>query len=282
MITKIKSSNNHALQRFLDLLNLNFLRKCFFPLILFTLFNNSLFAQRQYNPFDDSYRSPFIYGISAGINNSIINDLEYTILSEPFFLNYNLDTAKVTGITIVGFLNYRVFFNNHVGLQLDFAYSKQGSDLNFKNNERNFDYKIQFKYEYLNINPSIKIYGSDYGGRFSVLEHLNATAGLRFGFNLCPSNIFYRSGGSGYSITNFGTDLNQQQQLRNVLKGNSNVGWFFGFGYEIANFSLDVKWNHTFNDVVETLANSYNFKENDNRNDFFQITLSGYLPWNQK
>ena len=61
---------------------------------------------------------------------------------------------------------------------------------------------------------------------------LMSVSGPQIGINLSPENIVYTSGGPG-KLPAFGTDLQQQQQIRNVLKGKNNFGINFHLGYDL-------------------------------------------------
>jgi hypothetical protein len=98
---------------------------------------------------------------------------------------------------------------------------------------------------------------------------------------MTPSNLKYSSGGTGNSPL-FGTELEQQQQLRNVLKGKANVAFCVGAGYEFGHLIVDFRYSKSLRDVLETEANSYNFLENTNLTECKQVTLTWYFPLNLK
>jgi hypothetical protein len=156
--------------------------------LLFSITANAQFG-------DDNYREPLRYGIYGGGTYSRIDDLETTILSEPFFINYTLVKDWRKGIAGGLFLNYRGMADDHLGMQFELGYTQQGSDLNFNNAATDFNYKIQFKYQYLSINTMLKGYPWDYD--YPVLGGVNVMAGFQLGFNVAPHNLIYTSGGSG-------------------------------------------------------------------------------------
>jgi opacity protein-like surface antigen len=200
-----------------------------------------------------------------------INDLETTILSEPFFLNYSLNKEQKVGYTGGFGVNWELK-SSILALNLDVLYARQGSDLVFENFEKNFNYRMQFNYQYLNFPLLIKVY--PFEKVHDGLHGLNVGAGPQFGLNLSPQNIIYTSEGPG-KLPAFGTDLEQQQQLRNVLKGQNNFGLNFHLGYEIAGagINFDLEYHYGLTDVVRTEANAYNFIENKNTNNTIQFTL---------
>lgn len=211
-------------------------------------------------------------GLKGGALFSEISNLETTILSEPFFLNYSLEREKRRGYTggigIIWELK-----NSITALQLDILYAQQGSDLIFSNFEKDFNYKMEFKYQYLNFPLLLKLYP------FEKVNHglhgINIGVGPRLGLNLNPYNIIYTSSGTG-KLSDFGTDSQQEQQLRNVLKGQNQFGLDFHFGIEIkgAGLNLDFRYYHGLSDVVQTEFNPYNFIETSNRSKAFQLTLA--------
>lgn len=240
-----------------------------FTIIGFVFFNTSVFGQ-------DHYRSSWIFGITGGGTNSCIDKLDKIILSEPNFINYSLVPKWKNGYTGGIFLNFRE--SNFAG-QLEAVYSQQGSTLLFHNYEKDFNYKMDFNYQYLNINPILKFYfgdfeaGNDEENKFG--KRLNVSLGLRISFDFL-SKISYRSGGSGY-LPAFGTDEQQEQQLNNVLKANINTGLILGVGYEIKNLAVDLRYNTGIGNIVSVEANSYNFNRKDNKNTFYQATISYYF-----
>ncbi|MDX2069121.1 MAG: outer membrane beta-barrel protein [Haliscomenobacter sp.] len=231
-------------------------------LIFFSLFTDCAHAQT----FDGVRVS-----IKGGALYSGINDLQTTILSEPFFLNYSLNGEKKIGYTGGLGVNWELK-NSIASLNLDILYAQQGSDLLFNNLEKDFNYKMQFNYRYLNFPLMIKVY--PFEKVHDGLHGFNVGAGPQFGLNLSPENIIYTSDGPG-KLPAFGTDLEQQQQLRNVLKGQNNFGLNFHLGYDFggAGLNLEFQYHHGLSDIVQTEANAYNFIENKNTNNTFQFTL---------
>lgn len=221
----------------------------------------------QYHEDDDRFIG---YGPKAGITCSSISNLETTILSEPYFLNYTLKSHQRTGYTGGFFFNFR-FQQKLLAIQSEIAYSQQGGDLLFNNLEKDFNYKMQFHYQYIIGNSMFKVYPLKDKGHF---DGINLGAGPQIGLNVAANNIIYTSGGSG-RLNAFGTDLDQQQQLRNVLKGKTNFGFLFQLGYEFwkIDLTVDLRYYVGMTDVLTTEANNYNFIENKNTNRSFFFTL---------
>ena len=213
------------------------------------------------------------FGVKGGGIYSRISNLETTIMSEPYYTNYSLSPKAREGFTLGGFVEYNPNASRFA-VGADILYSQQGGDLVFNNSAKDFYYNMHFKYQYVNILPQIKFYpwpGSKYD---DVLYGFNVAIGLQVGLNVAADDITYKSGGPGY-LPAFGSDLEQQQQLRNVLKGKTNFGPSLGLGYKnVWGWSLEGRVYIGVTDVVETQANSYNFIENKNTNFAAQLTLS--------
>ena len=213
--------------------------------------------------------------LKAGAGYSMMDNLQTTILSEPYFTNYSLTGKKVSGFT--GGIGINSEIKNSVfALNLDVLYSQEGSELNFNNTAKDFNYRMQFKYRYINLPLLLKAYPFD--RTHDGLHGINLGVGPQLGFNIAPENIIYTSGGTG-KLPAFGTDLEQQQQISNVLKGKNNFGVLFHAGYDIPNIGLNIAFSYLLglSDGVETLPNAYNFIENKNTNKTLQVTLGWEL-----
>lgn len=213
--------------------------------------------------------------VKGGALYSGINDLETTILSEPFFVNYSLKNEKKIGYTGGLGINWELK-KSIASLNLDILYAQQGSDLDFNNMEKDFNYKIQFNYRYLKFPLMVKVY--PFEKVYDGLHGFNIGVGPQLGLNLTPDRIIYTSDGPG-KLPAFGSDLEQQQQLRNVLKGKNNFGVNFHLGYDFvgAGLNLELQYHYGLTDIVQTEANAFNFIENRNTNNTIQFTLGWEL-----
>ncbi len=247
--------------------------------IFFQLFITSKLLLSQDSHKKGYFRHSWIGGVQIGYNISRITALETTILSEPFFLKYSLKAKNRRGIIFGLLLNKRFESSSHLGMQFEMMFSQQGSKLNFINNEKDFYYTMKFGYQYINFIATAKLYPT-YGSKICGvnIDGVNLNLGFQLGFNIARENIIYRSGGSGIQPA-FGTDSEQEQQLRNVLKGKNNYGPVAGIGYEFHSFPIiiDVRAFYGISDVTETLANSYNFIPTKNTNCFIQGMIAFYI-----
>lgn len=259
----------------MPLVNLKIHRmKRHFFLSLFSLFSAVTHAQ----VFDINEAS-LIGGASGGrVIGSEIRWLDQVIIPETFFINYTLRPKKMTGWAYAAFVNLKDN-NSGLGFQLDVDYAEQFSMLDFNNYATDFWYKMTFKNKYFNIIPSVRWYpGTTFESR--RFRGVNLFTGLQIGFSKNAADILYESGGNGRLLT-FGSDLEQQEQLNQVLKNKSNNGWVNGLGIEndfrigrlLLPVVLEAKYHFGFKDIIRTLPNSYNFAERYNNNNFVQITL---------
>jgi hypothetical protein len=223
-------------------------------LCLIVLFN-SLFANAQIRAF----------GFKAGANRSTISNLSTIILSEPYFINYSIKESSRNGFHLGIFYEYKLE-NELWGFQSEIMYAKQGGNVEFSNYEKDFNYKMTFAYQFMNIVGLVKWF--PWHGPVSL------GAGPFLGINVAPNNIKYTSWGAGKE-TAFGTDLQQQQQLRNVLTGKNNFGLALDLGYDINNWiKVGGRYYWSATNAVETQANSYNFISVKNTNTVWELSVA--------
>jgi hypothetical protein len=223
-------------------------------LCLIVLFN-SFFVNAQIRAF----------GFKVGANRSTISNLSTIILSEPYFLNYSIKESSRNGFHLGIFYEYKLE-NELWGFQSELMYAQQGGNVEFNNYEKDFNYKMEFAYQYLNIAVLAKWF--PWHGPVSL------GAGPFLGINVAPNNIKYKSWGAGKEAA-FGTDLQQQQQLRNVLTGKHNFGLALDLGYDINNWiKVGGRYYYNATNAVETQANSYNFISVKNTNTVWELSVA--------
>ncbi|MGG9972494.1 hypothetical protein ACQ33O_11930 [Ferruginibacter sp. SUN002] len=218
------------------------------------------------------------YGLRLGyVYKSKISGLGSTILSEPFFFNYTMQEVPKNGWAGSAYVSFRRL--EALALHAEIGYAQQGAMLKYRTTEesgKDFYYDMDFNYQYININGMIKIYPltAIKPKDENVFYGFYVGGGPQVGLNVAPQNIVYKSGGKD-RLPAFGSDLEQQQQIRNVLKGKTNFGFNVVVGHEFRNsgLSLEARYFIGLTDVVETQPNSYNFIENKNVNKAFQFTL---------
>ncbi len=219
----------------------------------------SLFAQLE----DDEFH----WGFRAGATYSSIQDVSTTIIPPVFPENsYTTETAPRLGF-VGGMYFYYRFRNTRIAIQPEITYSQEGSDFNYTDIE-GLEYKIAFNYQYLNFATLLKLYPA--GG-------LHVAVGPQLGFNFTNTNLDYTS-----NMPDLGPDLQITQSLREVLKGETNLSVVLGVGYDFP-FGLTVegRYNLGTKDVVETLANGFNFIENDNKTTVYQVVIGWLIPFEQ-
>jgi len=209
--------------------------------------------------------SKFYYGFSGGISYSNIGEVQTTLI-RPIFpeSTFSTNSFQSLGPVFGGFVYYK-FKDSKLAIQPEINFANQGGGFHYEDVE-GLEYDITFKYSYLNINPTIKFY---------TVHGLNVAAGVQMGIITDRSALTYTS-----NQPELGPDLQVQQSLRQVLKGNNNVAVTLGVGYDTP-FGLNVnaKWVYGISDAIETLANGFYFIENKNPSNSFQITLGYHIPF---
>jgi hypothetical protein len=207
----------------------------------------------------------YTFGFKAGANYSKISNLSTIILSEPYFINYTMKESGRYGWHLGIYYEFK-FEESPLGFQSEIQYSRQGGNVNFDNIEKDFHYKMEFAYQYMNIVSIAKWYPGH--GKFSF------GAGPFLGINVATRNIKYTSWGTGKQDA-FGTDLQQQQQLQNVLRGKNNFGLAVDAAFDLGQymkFGARYYWSGT--NAVETQANSYNFITAKNNNTVIELSVA--------
>jgi hypothetical protein len=207
----------------------------------------------------------YSFGFKAGPNYSRISNLSTIILSEPYFINYSIAETSRLGWHLGIFYEYK-FEEAPLGFQSEIQYSRQGGNVEFSNHDKDFNYKMEFAYQYINIVSVAKWY--PYKGRVSF------GAGPFLGLNVATRNIKYSSWGAG-KLDAFGTDLQQQQQLQNVLRGKNNFGLAVDAAWDITDYiKIGGRYYLSVTNAVETQANSYNFITAKNANTTFEFSVA--------
>jgi len=216
---------------------------------------------------------PLYVGLIGGANYSNISKVDKIIISEPYFINYNLKNEYVYGEEGGVFFDYKLDAD-HWSLNGEVVYSAQGTTLSFSNSQ-DFNYTMKFNYQFVNIQPKIDYYILTSSSTTNYTS-FHVGLGLKFGYNTAPYNIVYTSSGTG-KLPAFGTDLEQQQQLRNVLYGENNLGFVVATGFQFSSFEIELRAFRGLKNIVEVQPNSYNFIQQDNHNNTFEGVLKYYI-----
>src|SRR5258707_1740101 len=212
-----------------------------------------------------SHAQIYSFGFKTGGDYSRVSNLSTIILSEPYFLNYSIRETGRYGWNLGIFYDYRLE-DASIGFQSEIMYSRQGGNVVFNNYEKDFNYKMEFAFQYVNIVGLAKW--------FPFEKKFSLGAGPFLGINVATRNIKYTSWGKGRDPA-FGTDLEQQQQLRNVLLGKNNFGLAVDMEYEITQLvKVGGRYYWSGTNTVETQANSYNFIAVKNSNTVWELTVA--------
>lgn len=224
----------------------------------------SLNAQDRYEHGD------YYYGFKAGVNYASINEIKSTII-RPFFPEDTYTTAEKSRFGYSGglFFYYRFENESALAIQPEVTYGTQGGGFEYTDVD-DLEYSINFKYQYLHVGTFLKVYPfNEYKGGF----HL--AIGPQLSFNIENDKLTYKS-----NKPDLGPDLQIQQNLRDVLKGETIFAVGLGAGYEFPfGMNIEARYYYGLSDVIETQANGYNFIENTNRSQAFQLTLGWAIPF---
>ena len=216
-------------------------------------------------PAKTTFAQIYSFGFKAGGNYSKVSNLSTIILSEPYFLHYSIKETGRYGWHLGIFYEYRLE-DSRLGFQSEIMFSRQGGNVVFNNYEKDFNYKMEFAYQYMNIVGLAKWFPFQKGFSFG--------AGPFLGINVAPRSIVYTSWGKG-KVPSFGTDLEQQQQLRNVLLGKNNFGLALDLGFDINKLvKIGGRYYWSATNTVETQANSYNFIAAKNINTVWELSVA--------
>jgi len=207
----------------------------------------------------------FYYGFVAGVSNAAIGEVHTTIIPPVFPADtYSTTSNPQLGITAGAFVYYR-FEKSKFAIQPEITYSAQGGNFHYEDVE-DLIYDIDFNYGHLNITPLVKFY---------TVHGLYATVGPQLGFIIDRSALTYTS-----NQPELGPDLQIQQSLQAVLKGNNSTAIVLGAGYDTPfGLSINARWVYGLSDAVETLANGFYYIENKNAFSSFQLTLGYHIPF---
>jgi len=202
---------------------------------------------------EDTYNSSkgVHFGFNAGAAYSKIININTIIISEPYFnkTDYRLwDNWKPRYPHVGAFIDYNVASWFYVSAEL--GYDDEGGNVRF-HNSMDYNYAMDFNYQYINVIPMIGV---------RPLNWLYFAVGAQYGLNVAENQIYFKTlPGPGYEPA-FGTDPEQQQQLRNVLKGKDEFGATAVLGFIVWNkFGIETRYHRGTKNVVEVEDNSYNF-----------------------
>jgi hypothetical protein len=207
----------------------------------------------------------YSFGFKSGANYSKVSNLSTIILSEPYFIDYSISEKGRYGWHLGFFYEYKIE-ESPMGFHSEIQYSKQGGDVDFSNYDRDFHYTMEFAYQYVNIVTLAKW--------FPMQGKVSLGAGPFLGINVATRNIKYKSWGAG-KLDAFGTDLQQQQQLQNVLRGKNNFGVAVDAAWDMNDYlKIGGRYYYSATNTVETQANSYNFITAKNNNTVFEFSVA--------
>ena len=207
----------------------------------------------------------FYYGFSAGASYSSLSEISTTLI-RPIFPVDTYETSRHSRLGFSGgtFIFFR-FEKSKFAIRPEINFQDMGGIFHYED-INDLIYDISFDYSYIQISPIIKYY---------LAAGANIQIGPQLGFIVNRSSLGYTS-----NQPELGPDLQIQQSLSQVLKGNNNVSLMFGLGYDLPmGLGLDARFSLGISDAVETLANGFYFIENKNIMRSYSATLSYAIPF---
>lgn len=207
----------------------------------------------------------FYYGFHAGATYASINEIQTTLIRPIFPVEtYKTSNNPIWGFTAGASIYYR-FKKSKFAIQPEIAYTDLGGNFYYEDIE-DLNYTISFRYNYLSIFPKVKYYLA--GG-------LNITIAPQLNLIIDKSRLKYVS-----NQPDLGPDLQVQQSLQQVLKGNSIASFSVGIGYDLP-LGLYTHFSYMLgiSDSIETLANGFYFIENKNRVSAYKMTIGYHIPF---
>ena len=236
-------------------------------LLLIFILGSCLIANAQFSTGDRYIDGEWFFGFKAGTSYSLIENIKPTIIADF----YPEDTYSTESPRSFGYFGGLFLFNRFEGsnlaIQPEITYGYQESKFSYSDvNELKYD--LRFKYHYINILPMLKVY---------PVAGMHIGVGPQLGFNIEKNNIDYTS-----NMPEIGPDLQIRENLRQVLVGENDFSIIMSLGYEFRfGLSIEARYKLGFTDVIETQANGYNFTDQKNTADAFQLTIGYAIPFNQ-
>lgn len=227
---------------------------------------------------EDLYQNELHFGLTFSPYTSLkISEFKKTIIRDEYYADSTYETSEnrrnymMFGLFAIGSPD----FSEHIlSFQLGLEYYFPTNSSIGRSKKQNFQYQdyyfyangddslrydIQLNYHYLSTPIAVSVQG-----RLGKSFFIGAKFGVRPMFNITPNRINYTS-------TQVMNDLQIEANLKETLVGrNLIMPWtgatfIYDFGGGKPTAGLDIVWNFNSTDAVETLANGYNFIDNNNR-----------------
>lgn len=264
----------------------------------------------------DSYlHGNWYFGFNIGGSMSKIGNIRNTIISPNFTVEkyYTNDDIKMkdTLRNISEFKNnftgdvvfYYRFKNSKIALQPGLSYQVISNNFKYCDVE-NLRYDMDFRYDMLSAHLLLKAYPLNLK-KAKFLNQLHFLIGPDFGLNLTKSNISYHeelnADSSCMEFTDPENFFNQffskneplvnentqiEENLKDVLVGNSNLSLVLGLGYEHyfgkkgknLGLNLDFRTNLGLTDMIGIEPNGFGFSEELNRSSSYSLRIGVLIP----
>ncbi len=218
--------------------------------------------------FSFAQRKQISYGFFGGAAYSKMTNIEEVFIPPNIYKGFETNEEDRFGAMAGFFFNWK-YEDQKVSLQPEIFYSQQATRFNY-NDVKGLNYKIDFKFNYVNVGVLFKFY---------PVEGLYVGAGPYVALNVTCDAITYSSNGAEVAAQTglyFEPDIVQQKFLKQALEGKNYFQTLFGAGYEFNNgISIAFKYHLGLSDALETKENGFRFIENKNKTNAFSLSL-GY------
>lgn len=234
----------------------------------------------------------YYFGVKSGFTLSNISGVKNTLISSVYSCMdcFESNTKFRPGVQFGIFFQHRPV-RSFVAVQVDFNYAihsfhlpnrnvfRMGGDFNYSD-INDLNYKTQFNYHYVNISPTLKVY--PFGSAFDGFKGgVNFLTGIQLGFNVAPTNLFYKSNDPNPSVS-----LQIQENLRSILKGQTDFSIIFGLGFEVnfgskSGLTIENRFKLGLSDAISTLSNGFDLIESHNRRSSFELSIGWAIPFTE-
>ena len=219
--------------------------------------NANLFAQE----------TPLKLGVRLGCGISVNTGMDKILVPEDYYSNYNFKDKWQFTPTVGVFAQYHAD-GSIIGVEGGFSYWQKASQLVYNDNKE-LNYKVTPRYNYIGILALLKIY--------PWCKGFNISIGGCAGANLNGKGISYESNQEDSKFANyhFATVDETERLMKEKLTGQPDIAVGGGLGYEIGNhWALDLRYFHGLNSTIKTERNDYNWAEHATHSQNIELSVS--------
>jgi hypothetical protein len=206
------------------------------------------------------YHDQLMFGLKAGADFSTITNLTNTLVNDEYKPLYYFSEKGGYQPAVSLFTHYR-FDQSQIGIDARISYYQAATEIEKRSQVTATIEDYDIRYHYLSIGLYSKVYlyrGFNLGIGANVGACLNSSSG-----------IAYQS-----STATVAQNMQSQEQIRQVLKGRTNITAGAVMGYEFKfGLSVEAAYHYGLTDMIETIVNPYKFAESRNNSRSLQLTI---------